>query len=227
VEARDGLRAIGKADFYEVCASIAPATEPRAQRLLVDAVAKSNIDTFGWPIGVVIQRDESRPRPLLDGVYAKVVWSEKSTYDFWALSRTGDFYLLKTLSEDALGRPDVLFFNTRVVRVAETVMFLTRLYRDLGAGEQSVVHLAIRHAGLDHRPLAAVGSRSWGFQRTRTSVEPEVITATDFSLREAEAGLADIVRALLAPLFAVYEFFELSDSVYADIVEKFVNGQVT
>ena len=42
-----------------------------------------------------------------------------------------------------------------------------------------------------------------------------------------ESDLVANVKDLLAPLFILFEFTEFGDEVWADIVNKFVDGQVT
>lgn len=224
----DGLRAAGKSDYVEVCATVRPPVEVTQQRRLLDAVRENNIDTFGWPIGIVIEsRADSRPRPTHDGVVVSFSWDERGTYDYWAMSVHGEFFTLTNLSEDVLGRPDALSFNTRIVRTAETIMFLTATYRALGAADDARVSLAIRHVGLDRRVLSAVGNRRHSLTHDRTTTEPEAVTTTTFTLREADESLVEIVKGLLSPLFHLYEFCEFADEVYEDIVTKFAEGQVT
>ncbi len=36
-----------------------------------------------------------------------------------------------------------------------------------------------------------------------------------------------MVKGLVAPLFEVFDFFQLGDEVYADIVNRFVAGEVS
>ena len=225
-EAIKGLAATSKTDYYAVCASIDPPLAVERQKDLVTAVRDSNIETFGWPIGVVVP-GQGAPHPTVEGIAASTTWEERSTYDCWTLTRSGRFHLLRALSEDALGSPESLFFNTRVVRVAETVLFLAGLYERLGADESAVVHLAVEHVGLDHRPLTAAGPRRATMVRTRRSQVNALTTQTTFRLGDATGTLVTIVKALLGPLFSLYEFFELSDEVYADLVEKFMAGKVT
>ena len=78
----------------------------KSQIELLNAVRKSQIHTFGWPIGVVLDnRAEYRPRPTTDGIRAEVAETQmaftgRPSYDYWALRETGDFYLLQSLFED-------------------------------------------------------------------------------------------------------------------------------
>src|SRR5207249_4245539 len=61
----------------------------KSQIELLNAVQKSEIKTFGWPIGVTLEnRSEYRPRPFADGIRAEIA-IEKDTmmgrvsYDYW------------------------------------------------------------------------------------------------------------------------------------------------
>lgn len=97
----------------------------KSQIELLNAVRRSEIHTFGWPIGVTLEnRDEFRPRPYGDGIRAEVAFdrsafSGRPSYDYWALRSNGDFYLLQSLFEDDRTENKV-FFNTRIVRVTES-----------------------------------------------------------------------------------------------------------
>jgi len=105
----------------------------KSQIELLSAVRNSEIHTFGWPIGVLLEnRDEFRPKPVADGIIAEVSLPEgksssKPSYDFWALRNNGDFYLLQSLFEDERGSQK-LFVDTRTVRVTESLMFCANLY---------------------------------------------------------------------------------------------------
>jgi hypothetical protein len=160
-------------------------------------------------------------------VIVDFAWAERGTYDYWAMSTRGEFFTLTNLSEDVLGRPDAILFNTRVVRVAEAVMFLKAVYRALGSQDDARVSLTTRHVGLDHRVLSAAGNRRFTLTHERTASEAEAVTTASFTLQEADGLLVEIVKALLAPVFHLYEFGEFADEVYEDIVGNFAAGRVT
>jgi len=108
----------------------------KSQIELLNAVRKSGIRTFGWPIGITLEnRDEYRPRPFEDGIRAEVAILDRSlsgrpSYDYWALRSNGDFYLLQSLFEDQRAE-NKIFFNTRIVRVTEALLFAANLYEHL------------------------------------------------------------------------------------------------
>lgn len=110
-----------------------------SQVALFNAIRQAEIRTFGWPIGIVLEnRPEFRPKPRNDGVYAEVAISDKGftktkSYDYWAVRTDGAFYLLQSLFEDERAE-GMLFFNTRIVRVTEALLFGHKLYSGLGLG---------------------------------------------------------------------------------------------
>ena len=75
---------------------------------------------------------EYQPRPRSDGIVADLHFGGDSPeYDYWALRRNGDYYLRKSLFEDKRD-PTAIFFNTRIVRNTELLLYALRLYDKLG-----------------------------------------------------------------------------------------------
>ena len=62
---------------------------------------------------------------------------------------------------------------------------------------------------------------------TYTCTEDQITTGFNGSLQEVEARLTEVVKQLTAPMFALFDFFELHDSIYQQIVEAYVDGRVT
>lgn len=117
-----GIRKMGLAAGMELRFALHTPVN-KSQIDLLTAVRSSEIHTFGWPIGVTLEnRPEYRPRPLGDGIRAEVAipadgLSGRESYDYWALARSGDFFLLQSLFEDMRDKTKI-YFNTRIVRVA-------------------------------------------------------------------------------------------------------------
>jgi hypothetical protein len=202
----------------------------KSQLELLTAVQRSEIRTFGWPIGVLLgNHDEYKPRPTADGIRAEVAIPEKSlsgrpSYDYWALRSNGDFYLLQSLFEDQRAEK-MLFFNTRIVRIAESLLFAVNLYRNLGVPSEVKLSIRITHRGLAERTL---GSSSPNRQ-ILPAVTYENASQTEFveTLSQIQPGLVDHVRRIAEPLFMLFDFKQFSPEVYSDIVAKFEQGQVT
>jgi hypothetical protein len=209
--------------YLELRLALAPPKPEFTSRVLLDAAEGAAIHTFGWPIGVVIHRDEYAPRPTTDGIVAEVSVPRQS-YDFWSLRTNGDYYLLQSLFEDQRTTAS-LFADTRVVRVTESLLFCARLYSRLGVNRSSVVHVGIRHGGLKGRHLRTANPLRF-LALDRTTVETRVDFELSATLAELEDDLVSYVKRVCDPLFMVFDFFELSEGVYRDLVDGFVAGQV-
>jgi hypothetical protein len=49
----------------------------------------------------------------------------------------------------------------------------------------------------------------------------------EFALGDLDRDLTVLVKTVLAPLFELFDFFQLGDDVYEDIVDRFVRGEVS
>jgi hypothetical protein len=210
----------------EIRAAVHAPKPTKTQNELNDAARNAQIETFGWPIAVYLNVDDLRPKPRADGIVA-VVHSDP-TFDFWAIRRNGDFYFLGSLFEDARPRtPDTtyLYFDTRIVRVTETILYCIRLYSALGVDRSSSITIAIRHAGLRGRLWWSAGNRL--VMQRRVTDEDVVETEVTASLDALEANLVDHVIAFCAPLFRVFDFAEVDRTIYEQIVNNFVAGKIS
>lgn len=227
--ARGRMAKAGITTYMETSFGIAAPKPDRSPLELLSAASDSTIRTFGWPIGVILHNvPECRPQPRSDGIVAEVNLAGDPAdyrYDYWALRRNGDFFLRKSLFED---RHDAtaIFFNTRIVRNTEVLLYALRLYDRLGIDRSTRLVLELRYGGLNGRVLrSATPNRSLSLGYT--CAEDEITTTYDGSLQEVEGNLVEVVKQLTAPMFGLFDFFELGDSVYREIVDAFVDGRVT
>jgi hypothetical protein len=203
----------------------------KGPRELLESVVRSEIKTFGWPIGVTLQnRQEYRPRPTDFGIKAVVAIPEsdktgRSSYDYWALTREGDFYLRQSLFEDSR-TSGKLFFNTRIIRVAEVFLFGANLFDNLGLSPRTRVEVRIRHTGLQGRVLASSSPSRALFEDRNTDVDQSEVTL-ELQVEQMREGVVECTRAICGPLFELFDFAQFAPSIYQDIVEKFVDGVVT
>ncbi len=202
----------------------------KSQLELLNAVRKSEIHTFGWPIGVTLEnRDEYKPRPYGDGIRAEIAIAKESlsgrqSYDYWAARRNGDFYLLQSLFEDMRGE-NLLFFNTRIIRVAEALMFAANLYTNLGAPVDANLSVRVSHRGLAGRTLTSASANRHVFPSVshESTSEAEIV----LSLGRMQETLVDDVRRITEPLFMLFEFQEFGEAIYTDIVRRFEKGETS
>ncbi len=199
------------------------------QRELLDAASKAAIHTFGWPIGVVMTRAEYRPRPTTEGVVAEIGTGSdhNESFDYWSLRRDGDFYLIRDLFEDDR-QPErgLLFINTRIVQVTEALLYCARLYAQLNITPTQAVQIAIRHGGLKGRTLTWVGRLGFDREENYATSEDESSAQVLTPLSKIESGLVEIVKEICAPLFILFNFYEVREETYSRIVDNFVAGRV-
>jgi hypothetical protein len=200
----------------------------KSQIELLNAVKQSEIRTFGWPIGITLEnRDEYRPRPYGDGIQAEVSIHDGSlgrkSYDYWSLRSNADFFLLQSLFEDSR-KPNEIFFDTRIVRVTESLMFLERLYSKLGAPPDSRVAISVSHRGLVGRTLSSASPNRSVFPRTSRdeASSSELVTV----LGTMQQTRVEDVRRILAPMFMLFDYTDFNMEVYEDIVRNFEAGRV-
>jgi len=229
-QASVGLGKLGREGFMEVRAALHQPIA-KSQLDLLNAVRLSEIRTFGWPIAILLEnRDEYRPRPVTDGIVAEIAIAEgkglsgSPSYDYWVARTNGDFFLQQSLFEDERGK-SLMFFNTRIVRVAEVFLFLAGYYKNIGIADDVRVSVRISHGGLQGRTLASAGP-------TRSILERKTVAQhSDGQVEDTVSGLSTNaskhVMAILQPLFMLFDFASFNDSVYEDIVEKFRNGHAT
>ncbi|MCC2642551.1 MAG: hypothetical protein K0S45_2964 [Nitrospira sp.] len=143
---------------------------------------------------------------------------------YWAARRNGDFYLLQSLFED-MHDEKLVFFNTRIVRVAEALMFASNLYTNLGASPDANLSVRVCHEGLASRTLTSAGGNRHVFPRVsrESTSESEVVVMLD-KMRET---LVDDVSRIVEPMFMLFEFQEFAESIYTDIVRRFEKGETS
>lgn len=202
----------------------------KSQVELLTAVRASQIETFGWPIGIVAEnKGEFAPRPFTGGIRAEISIKKdqlygRESYDYWALRTSGDFVLLQSLFEDMRAEGQI-FFNTRIVRVTEALLFAEKLYSELGAGTSTGISIRVAHQGLKNRTLSSAGPRR--YIRSRVCHEERSQTEIAVTLSDIRPNLPTHVRRLLEPMFMLFEFADFKHAIYEDIARKFEAGQLT
>ncbi len=214
--------------YMEASFGIAAPKPDHSPSELLSAASESMVRTFGWPIGLVVQDvPEYQPRPRSDGIVAELKRAGEfpdSYYDYWALRRNGDFFLRKSLFEDKRD-PTAIFFNTRIARNTELLMYALKLYHRLGIDPSTGFVLELRYGGLNGRILRTSSPNRHMFGSRKCS-EDQITTSYNGSLHEVEGSLAEVVKQLTAPMLALFDFFELDNSIYQEIVEAYVDGRV-
>jgi hypothetical protein len=193
------------------------------QQGLLTAMRRSEVQTFGWPLGMISPNAANQPRIRADGIFAEIAYN--NSFDYWALHSTGAFYIRQTLFEDTVN-PQAIFFNTRIARVAEGIQLARNLYNELEAAPGSRVAFTVRHDGIRGRQLSATSNRHMR-PFLRTIHEDEFSHTQEFQVPITDATIVSTTKSLLDPFFILFDLFKPSDELYNDIVLSFLRGQVT
>jgi hypothetical protein len=117
-----------------------------------------------------------------------------------------------------------IFFNSRIVRITETLLYAVRLYSFLKVPLDSKILIGIRHGGLKNRILSASGGAHMIYDRK--TIENEVYTEVETTFEKIENNLTDIVAEFTNPLFLIFDFFALSKAGLDNYVNNFVEGRI-
>ncbi|MBI3323557.1 MAG: helix-turn-helix transcriptional regulator [Candidatus Omnitrophica bacterium] len=194
------------------------------QDQLRDAMEKSQVHAFGWPIGgVVLDKEEYKPRAFQDGIRAKILVKGES-YDYWALRNDLVFYLLKSLFEDMRAQGKI-FLDTRVVRTAEAILRVARLYEALHISSGEKVVIGLRYTGLRGRELASADRRRM-IRGGKICVEDQSETSLHETLGNIKAKLIELTQQAVSALTVLFDYFPLSqERVIRPLLQEFFKGE--
>ena len=228
MEAKDGLNQAGLTAFMEVLYS--PLNKlSKSQTELLNAARAAQIETFGWPIGMVLDVPPLHPMARADCIVANVKDSEDAPlnrYDYWVLRQNGDFYTLLSLFEDKVSQQKI-FITTRIVRVTEAFLHCAGLYKQLGLGPSDRISLQVRHLGLKERVLESSPTFQGLLLPKRCLSENEVSTQIEVSIQEIEDDVVRLVEQVCKDLFVVFDFAEIPHSMFERYVTDFRAGKVS
>lgn len=227
--ARQAVEKHGYPGYFEAHLSLAPPKPVLSHARLYDLAKQSQVNTFGWPLALVMEREGARPRPVPDGIDAEVAPQDHDSYDYWSINLSGDVYLLTSLFEDRHSRANpgtVLFFNTQISRVTELLQYCEKFYAQVAVADSRHISISLAYGGLHGRILGTSNpNRIW---HPRSQIrEDEYCVTQECSLSLVRSGKSELVRSLLHDLFILFDFAELPDSVYEGIVSDFLQGKVT
>jgi hypothetical protein len=216
--------------YVEVKFSLVNQKPKSSQKELLVAARNSQIHTFGWPIGIVLDTLDYAPKPLSDGIKSEIETNDDlaSSYDYWVLRNNGDFYLMKSLFEDGEKRWEkntILAFNTRIQRTTEILLYCKHLFEELGVDSSTVVKISIKHGGLENRRLSATRNRLLS-RRDNVCIESETEKTIQVTLSSIDSNLVKLVKEFTQPLFLLFDFQEFADSIYEDIAINYAKGKI-
>lgn len=222
--AMPSLLKTGKSAYMEVRFALEPPKPNFTPQELNEAARISTLST-SWPIGVYLgNRVEYKPKPKTDGIVAEINISGVS-YDYWAIRRNGDFYLLRSIYEDQRDSAKI-FFDIRIIRITEVLLYCARLFNNLKIDSTKNVSIVIKHGGIKGRIIGVANASKDTFYDNRICEENDFESKIITPLSGLESNLVANVKELTQPLFELFYFFEISDNIYDELVNGFVEGKI-
>lgn len=206
----------------------------KSNQELQDAMYKSEIPTFGWPIApVILQNERYYPRnhpTEIRTLQSEIDIEEDDCYDYWKINHKGEFYILMRLFEDRRSK-NKIYFDTRIIRTAELLWRTGRLYTELGVNGDAKVKMRILYENLLGRELSAANQmRAFTLFRPRKCSlkrreESYVMTVSEL---QNEDAIVDTVYDVIDPIIQACENadFLKKETVVRPLVTAYMHGKV-
>ena len=190
---------------------------------LPEVLRASVVRHTGWPPFWYPSRAGIEPYPI-DGVVECWLGNDPDAApedrdpahsDFWRIHPEGLAYLIRGYQEDAMeqrhGRPSyapatIFDLTLPVWRTGEALLHAGSLAGRLFEGPATIKFAAI-YEGLAGRSLESVDSSR--YIRGRVARQDTITLTTHIDAQAIGTNLSEIVQPLLAPLYALFDFFDL------------------
>lgn len=199
-----------------------------SQQELIRVLERSKGPETGWPMWLVLHGDRTGgPQPHQGAVEAILaggtVFNDPSHSDYWRADPTGRFFLLRGVEEDDEAKeraPGTVFdFLLPVWRCAEALLHASRVADELEVPEATITFRA-SWTGLEGRALLSLWERRF-MDGSRRARENAVVSHVEVSADSISPNLAAILQQLLAPLYAVFDFFQMPLNVVEEELARF------
>lgn len=220
--------------YWEVVHSIYSPLQKREwdRKELILAVRESEIHLSGWPIGVVLDREDAFPKSTNFGIKAEIKSLYDEMFDYWELHKNGQFYFMRTLEEAYRtweGKPadeHVLYFDTRIVRTAEALLHCQKLYQILEVDPRQTIHFRINYFGLKGRKLSVADKRRAWWGHDYKCEEDSYEFTKNCSIDLIAADLKGLVYEATKELFELFNWFSYQKQVCDELVERFLTRKL-
>ncbi|KKP29337.1 MAG: hypothetical protein UR19_C0016G0005 [Candidatus Nomurabacteria bacterium GW2011_GWF1_31_48] len=194
------------------------------ENLLRGSLQKAEIRRTGWPIGVFLNGGEQRPIPVEDGIKAEYSDTPNLRLDYWYAKNKGEFYFSRILESDnghGGAEPNlVLFFDTLIWRIAESLEHSLAYYNNLDIDGKEKVRVQISLYGLTNRTLSAWNQmRAFSLHHYKCSSDKSS-WEIEVSLDELGQTLDDLVYDATKKLLVMFDFFVPNKDVVMDVLNR-------
>lgn len=180
----------------------------------------------GWPPWWIPDSGDGRPQPVEGAIecwLADMARGDPASADFWRADPQGRLFLVRSFQEDSARErlaeaPQTTFDLTLPVwRTGECLLHAERLGRRVGA---TTVQFMMRWTGLRGRKLASLASPTRRMASTRPAAQDEITAFAEVTPAEIGNDLSGVVRRLVDPLYASFDFFEPPEALYEEELES-------
>jgi hypothetical protein len=207
--------------YWNCSYRVSPVEQPPSLPEFMQMIREVEGHETGWPVWLFLDnRPEMRPY-IRDGVIE--CWLKDTTLsDFWRADPHGRMSLTRLLQEDLeapdrIGPGKLFALTLPVWRTGECLLHAGRL---AGRLEADTVELMMTWTGVQGRELSAIGSPNRWVTPGRTCQENEVHTSITVEALAIPDTLPDLVRRLVEPLYAHFDFFVPPDEIYTTETER-------
>lgn len=169
----------------------------------------------GWPIGLFLTRDNTRPYPHEGCVEVWLAESqpEPDSSDFWRACPSGNFVVIRDFQEDCngwtKGSPGSGFdFITPIWRVGELLLHASRFVKEFSPEGGSLI-ITVKWTGLRGRQLTTSSPKYFGImdrKAAQNEVSSIIIIQDSFSV---VTNLVELTEQLTRPLYEAFDFFQI------------------
>lgn len=197
-----------------------------------ETLRSAEVNYSGWPPFWYPTRSGIAPYPFEGMVECWIGGDTEDGYgshgagmaDFWRVSPNGLGFFLRGYREDDLaGRANMpanpgswIEVEWPVAITAEILSYVQSLAARLIDGPASV-RLRAGYNGLHGRSLRSITGR---YLHPRISRQDSINLESTFATEALEHNLAEIAQPFLAPLYGIFDFFELPMSVVTEVIGK-------
>jgi len=226
---------MNKLAYWEVVHSIySPfSLQPREwdRKTLISVARESEIHLSGWPIGVVLNREDAIPKSTTFGIKAEIKSLYDEMFDYWELHKNGRFYFMRTLEEayrtwdGKQTEAHVFNFDTRIVRTAEAFLHCQKLYQILEVNPKETIQFQINYFGLKGRGLSVADTGRF-LSLDYKCQEESYHVKKNCSLDLIAADLKGLVYECTKELFELFNWFSYQKQVCDDLIDKFLTQRL-
>lgn len=210
--------------YFEFHAYLPDTQKTFTCKQLLEAVDLSQVKTFGWPIAPVMDYEPHKPVPTTKGIKAQI--ETDSSYDFWTISKTAEFYTLKSLFEGKR-KPEKIFLDTRIIRTAEALMRTAAFYTKLKFLPNEKIVFKFKYGGLSGKLLSVASpNRMLSIERKCQTDIYEFEEIQSIEQLNTLGDLQSLVFRALHPFFELFDFFAIDRPLVDDIIDNYSKGRV-